>query len=267
MGDMSASNSQSASRLNLPVLLINLDRSPDRLLNMVEQFEKYGISFIRIQAVDGLNVLMNEINYKISGPASHNLPGAIGAVLSHLKCIRIAHNLGYERVMIMEDDIDISFVRKCRAGLSYDEICDNAPLDWEILQMHTSNPTLVRQVYWLSGINSNKYILRDDRAWSSGGYIINRKGIEKIMQKHFDDDNASFVLYHPRGKLAPDRIIYNGATTYLYSTPTISTFDGLFESTITPSKLDEGGVYCNRHIKLYYFIQKIRRFLGCAHRA
>jgi hypothetical protein len=116
-------------------------------------------------------------------------------------------------------------------------------------------------------MNSNKYIPRDDRAWSSGGYIINRKGIEKIMQKHFDDNNASFVLHHPRGKLAPDRMIYNGAITYLYSTPTICTFDGIFGSTITPSKVEENGVLSNRHIKLYYFIQKIRRFLICAHRA
>lgn len=251
----------SPSRLDLPLLLINLDRSPARLLQMVKQFEKYRIPYTRIQAVDGQDLQMDKINYHIVGSVSFNLPGAIGAVLSHLKSIQAAYNLGYERVVIMEDDIDISLLHKCRSGPSYTMICDNAPHDWEILQMHTSNMKVARQFYCLGGSNSNQYVPRDDQAWSSGTYIINRKGIENILRRHYNKEKDSFILHHPRGKLAPDRMIYHGAKSYLYTTPTVCTFDGKCDSTITPSKTDENGIASSRHFKRYVSLQRIKGYM------
>ena len=73
--------------------LINLDRRPERLEHATEQLNSMGIPFERFAAieVDTNNGLFS--------------PGAHGCRLSHLACIQLAKERGYESVLLIEDDI------------------------------------------------------------------------------------------------------------------------------------------------------------------
>jgi GR25 family glycosyltransferase involved in LPS biosynthesis len=242
-------NNSSLNKLRIPVFLINLDRSIDRLIAMVRQFGKYDIDFTRIKGVDGNNLLADNFNFKIIGEVQETKLGAIGCTLSHLKAIKIAKDIGHSKVIIMEDDTDISLMEKWENDISYETICDNAPKDWEIIQMYTSNMNFIRTCYRNDRSNANQYVIRDDQAWSTGTYIINHKGIEKTLSKYYDANNDTFII---SGQITADVLIYNGLVTYVYTTPTVCTMDDTFISIISPHKHDEHGINSSRYIREYY---------------
>lgn len=98
-------------------LLINLDRSTDRLNCMRIQLNDLGIEYSRIEAVDGSKLSDNQIT-QITYPLSHFeskfrftrelTRGEIGCFLSHRKCwLELVHS-NHRFALIMEDDIKIS---------------------------------------------------------------------------------------------------------------------------------------------------------------
>mgnify|MGYP001151672417 FL=1 len=98
-------------------LLINLDRSTDRLNRMKDQLNKLGIEYSRIDALDGSKLSDNQIS-QITYPLSHYeskfrftrelTRGEIGCFLSHRKCwLELVHS-NHRFALIMEDDIKIS---------------------------------------------------------------------------------------------------------------------------------------------------------------
>lgn len=73
--------------MSVPVVLINLDRSVDRLVHMKAQFERADIAFERSQAVDGANLPGSVKPYfcDAAGITVSTLrPGEIGCYASHL---------------------------------------------------------------------------------------------------------------------------------------------------------------------------------------
>jgi GR25 family glycosyltransferase involved in LPS biosynthesis len=244
-------------KFQIPLLLINLDKSTDRLLTMTEQFTKYNVLlYNRIKAVDGYKLvgpipdditddLTDHIKFNIIGKVSETKLGAIGCTLSHLKSIKTASKMNHSCVIVMEDDTDISLMDQW--NMTYKNICKNAPDDWEILQMYTSNMQVIKQYYRHD--MANQYIRRDDSAWSTGTYIINRKGMDKILQQYYDEKNDTFNI---GGEITADILIYKGLITYLYTTPTVCTMDDRFISIISPHKHDEHGIASSKYIREYY---------------
>lgn len=98
-------------------LLINLDRSTDRLNRMKDQLNKLGIEYSRIDAIDGSKLSDNQIS-QITYPLSHYeskfrftrelTRGEIGCFLSHRKCWSELLRSNHRFALIMEDDIKIS---------------------------------------------------------------------------------------------------------------------------------------------------------------
>jgi hypothetical protein len=91
----------------LPIWFINLDRTVDRLNEMLSRLESYGITeYKKISAVDGKSV-----DLSIPKPEFHNSPhssGEMGAMLSYIKGLNEFMLSEHEYVLICDDDVDFS---------------------------------------------------------------------------------------------------------------------------------------------------------------
>ncbi len=197
---------------NFPILYINLDRSPDRLIFMENEFKKHGIkNFHRIEAVDGKNIKdtkngkVNNIhfvsNYKLNG-------SEIACTLSHLKAIKYAYDRKYESVLILEDDVSFDLLKYWKKD--FKSIINKAPKDWEILQLYTSQNCLKKE---------HEFHKRDMDCYGMVAYMINRSSMEKILKKciieNKDENKIEYKIIgqNKNGRLYPksgesDRYIY-----------------------------------------------------------
>src|SRR5690606_11965028 len=91
----------------MKILVINLDRSPDRLEHMRKVFDGQGLSFERVPAVDAQNLSPDEIaRWRQGEPNFYELgPGEVGCFLSHRKRWEIAAASPEPFTAICEDDI------------------------------------------------------------------------------------------------------------------------------------------------------------------
>lgn len=87
----------------MEVYLINLDRRGDRLQAIQKTFDRIGLSFIRIAAVDGMLMSQDERDWVYS-----LTPGEIGCYLSHKKCIELIAASQNEYGVVLEDDVQFS---------------------------------------------------------------------------------------------------------------------------------------------------------------
>lgn len=103
------------------VYLINLKRRPDRLAKMKSLLTKLKINYQLVEAVDGLDL-------KVSNAA------IVGCHLSHLKIFEDVKKNGYERPLILEDDLI--------SHKDFDRIIQNIfkiPEDWRMMYLGSSD--------------------------------------------------------------------------------------------------------------------------------
>lgn len=245
-------------KIKLPVILINLDRSQDRLEKVKEQFDKYQVKWERISAIDG-RVIGIDDSFTMDPSVAENLGvkfkhitkpqqpgGVIACTLSHAKAIKRAYDLGYQAAVIMEDDTDMSLMSEWSDHNSYDQIITRAPSDWEIIQMYVSNEKVVPELY--NKETADRFYHRNCSCWSTGTYIICRRGMEKFLSKQYLPKDDMFILY---GDLAADTSIYHLMQVYIYSTPTVCTYDRFFNSVIW-DRDENHGKMTSSYIYQYY---------------
>ena len=176
----------------LPIFWINLDRSIDRRNKMESMFASTAkLARIdswkhqRISAADtnhvtkmferGVLTTSREVcsSHCDKWYRGRVLLKEVAVTVSHVYAITAAYQAGVEMALILEDDIVIEadFFTHWREYVSL------APSNWEVLQMLTNNK---RVLSYLSRINNDAFVPWFPVHWSTGAYIINRKGMEKI---------------------------------------------------------------------------------------
>ncbi|MBT1451903.1 glycosyltransferase family 25 protein [Glaciecola sp. XM2] len=95
----------------LPIFVINLDGSDERLRNVEQQLQSIGATFERIPAVDG-RIMSEEERLAHYSPKKNEVqyhkaltPGEIGCYLSHRKAWQSIIDKGLDAAIILEDDI------------------------------------------------------------------------------------------------------------------------------------------------------------------
>jgi GR25 family glycosyltransferase involved in LPS biosynthesis len=162
-----------------PVYYINLDKSIERRNQTEKELSKITNNITRIPAIDGSKIknkfgdTVDSISFK-SDYDIDNLK-SIACTLSHIKAIHQAYNNGDNIAMICEDDI---YTEPYKTSFSIEEIVNNAPKNWEILQLHTGNIDIFKNL----SMNELNYKKFEDKNWSFASYLINRNGMKKILQ-------------------------------------------------------------------------------------
>ena len=92
---------------SLPILLINLDRAPERLARLEERLGARGLAFERVAAVDARTLSRAEIERHVEGIGHWGwmTPGEIACFLSHRKCWRLIVERELPYAVVLEDDV------------------------------------------------------------------------------------------------------------------------------------------------------------------
>jgi hypothetical protein len=90
------------------IYIINLKKRIDRKKNMIKQLQKASIQkYEFIEAIDGMdfNILNNYKKLVQSNKCNIVTVGHFACLLSHIKAIKMAKQMGYSNIMILEDDV------------------------------------------------------------------------------------------------------------------------------------------------------------------
>jgi GR25 family glycosyltransferase involved in LPS biosynthesis len=222
-------------RINqIPVYYINMDKDIDRRKYMESQLPYHFKRYYRIPGVNG-KLIKNKNHDIVDGieffnEFNNNSTSEIGCTLSHLLSIKTAYDNGEEVACIMEDDVYMNLLNV--QGESLDDFVKtiNNNLDWEILQLYYHNSNNLNKNfikikdYTLHLHNKGKY------TYSTAFYIINRKGMEKILSNM--GNNPFYLLKKMSMEGVADYIIYDQAKTYTLNPSIIIPNNTEIDSTI-----------------------------------
>lgn len=167
------------SSVAVPVYLINLERALDRLLTMDRQLSSAGISYERVDAVEGdklafPNDLYDASGYRLRHGKLTN-PAEVGCYLNHIECARrflasqSDHALIFEDDLLLPDDLpEIISAALAESG------------SWDILRLSTVNrgkKFIVKQLTSQRGLAVSL-----TREKGSGAYLINRRAALWLCQ-------------------------------------------------------------------------------------
>jgi glycosyl transferase family 25 len=166
----------------LPVFLINLERSADRLARMTAEFQRVGVGFERFPAVNGTDLPAGHASYfcdasgRIASPLS---PGEIGCYASHLGIWQRIVDGEPPAALICEDDIilptDLAALLEATAGA--------LPAGWDIVRLVDMDNWGRKRALALAPLPGNRHIIRYWRApMRAGAYIISRAGAKKLLR-------------------------------------------------------------------------------------
>jgi hypothetical protein len=220
---------------NIPVYIINLEDSIDRKKSVLNEFEGYNnIKFI--EAVDGRNYHKFKNEYDIKYNSITNYSSSLIAVIcSHIKAIKIAYENNLDKVCIFEDDVHNDLITSC--DFTLDDIC-NLNEDWEAIQLFGTSGNLdvlssLHHNYKENGLR----LIKRDLDYAGTCYIINRKGMENLLNNYFSIDSTKTKIEIKNIIINPENSILGNINTYIinrlvfyYYFPTM-TYDNYREDT------------------------------------
>jgi len=165
---------------------INLDRREDRLKDVTRRAKNAGIRVVRFKAVEpgaGDKVSTSHVatHWETTLNARFDTsytPGRIlqlsngerGCAMSHVTLWQKAKDLDLDFALILEDDI--LFATQFMTQLKHYQ--SQLPLDWDLMYLnygHGGHP----KPY-------NQYFEKSTYTWSTGAYLISRRGYTKLLQ-------------------------------------------------------------------------------------
>jgi GR25 family glycosyltransferase involved in LPS biosynthesis len=172
----------------------------------------FGKPIQRIAAIDGKNDKIAVFD-KFVLNQKRNTKLEYACFLSHLTAIRtFAESSMYQNALILEDDITLEFKKFWRKSLR--TIIDEAPADWEIIQLCYITGGVLRADYTLNNYQRNRY----GGIASMAAYIINKKAAKKLMTEMYDPTTGKYTVrdYHTH---EADHYLYKVMKTYTYKWP------------------------------------------------
>lgn len=160
-------------------LLINMDRSLDRLENCQSLLNQYGVVYRRISAVDGREISPQELDVilapEFSGYYKVLTAGELGCYLSHRKCWQYLLDNNLDYAVVLEDDFTLS--GDISAIGSYIEAIVR-PWDCIKLMEYPQRSKSLMSVPCL-----DKHLIRYDKIPSGTlAYVISKDGAQKMLR-------------------------------------------------------------------------------------
>lgn len=156
----------------LPVWVINLDRSPDRMGRMDQGLRAQGLRYKRISGIDGraefcrLLPKVDRVAYE-RNMGQELLPGKVGCYFSHLSAWQRLIESGQEIALILEDDV--VFHADFRDALA---LAVQAKEHWDLLRLNR-----IRAKLPVSQGRTGPYLLNAyiGHCTGNGAYLIQRE--------------------------------------------------------------------------------------------
>jgi len=200
---------------NIPIYIINLEDSFDRKKHILNEFKNYDANIEFISAIDGRKSENFYYNYKVNYNSEFNFSTSLIAVIcSHIKAIYKAYNSNLEKVCILEDDVHLDLLSNVNFNLN--EIC-NINNDWEAIQIFyvksMDYETDIKNNY-NDYINNGLRLTKRDCNYSGTSYIINRTGMEKILNSIVITNGENIFNFIPN-IIDPEDLILNYINSYI----------------------------------------------------
>lgn len=178
----------------IPIFLINLDRSTDRLLAFDEQMSGFGLKYERVPAVDGNSLSEGEVD-RLSRASSGRLPwdkGAMGCFLSHRKVWELIIERELDWAFIAEDDLHIAKANPFFSESTW--IPENA----DIIKAETFRRRAVLSKALDEKINGHDLRRLESIHVGAGGYFINCEAAEFLCAITEElSDPVDHVIFDP----------------------------------------------------------------------
>ncbi|WP_220227373.1 glycosyltransferase family 25 protein [Flavimaribacter sediminis] len=178
------------------ILIINLDRSPDRLDWIDKAFRNQDLTYERVSAIDAKAFSKEEVAefHRTCSSGFKQPPEEIACNLSHKKCWQMIADGDDDFVCVFEDDIHLS--KDASRFLSSSEWI---PADAELIKLETFNT----KVEYLpketrAALDRQLGVVRSFHP-GSAGYIISKDGARKLLRmadKLYAQ--VSFVMFGPK---------------------------------------------------------------------
>jgi len=115
------------------IYCVNLDRRQERWKEASDEFKKFSLDVERFSAVDGSKLDLSNIKMQVL--KSDSLPGAVGCSMSHRNIIIDAKEKGYEKILILEDDV----VFTDNLIERFEKEINSLPEDWDLFYLSANN--------------------------------------------------------------------------------------------------------------------------------
>ncbi len=160
-------------------LVLNLDRSPDRLESMAAQFAALGIPFERVQGFDGRAASEEEFQTfcrERVGKYDPWIRGQMGCFLSHFRAWEITANAADPYTAIFEDDMHLSPSLK-----EFLETDSWIPGSCDIIRLETSTNRVWLEPEPLAVHGARALKKVKSTTWCAGGYILSRAAAKRLI--------------------------------------------------------------------------------------
>lgn len=196
----------SLTRSNMRCLVINLDRSAERLAHVTAQFALIGVAFERVQAIDAqdrpeLDHLPQHVRYE---KRLRLTSGEIACLLSHRACWTIIAQGDAPFGAIFEDDIVFSSKASALIGNA-----DWIPADADIIKLETFfwNP-LVGRKRIPAGAHFSLFRLYAEHV-GTGGYIVSKRAARNLIDATREISVAvDDLVFNPIYQPPPRKTVY-----------------------------------------------------------
>ena len=183
-----------------PIYYLNLDDQTERREYMEKQFKYWSIeNYTRVSAYDGREDDLSDI---IKGRYPSDMTsGEIGCTTSHLKALKEFLKTDEKYALIMEDDVDISTVKKW--GFKWVDFMAHVPYDWDVVQLAIICTGALH-------VRIHKRFVND---FSTACYLITRHHAEKLVKLHCRGDKYK-IDQGVKPRAVADDLIYNSGNTF-----------------------------------------------------
>lgn len=171
---------------NIPIYIINLDRSPERLNKIKPQCE--GLNCIRISAIDGSQINKNDYNQILK--KKNMTPNTMACFLSHIKCLNEFMKTQQDYIIVIEDDVklDKNIIQKLyKIKRELTNIRDEVDLLFlggtRVCGVKYSE-SLIKPIQTNPNCNAGTF-----------GYLLSRRGAQIILDK-FNEDGIYKMYDH-----------------------------------------------------------------------
>lgn len=165
-------------------LVINLNRSIDRLNRVRDMFKENGIeNWVRIEAIDGRKVDKEDVDKNTTFFCSKFCgKGMVGCAMSHLKAWKYIVDNNLENVVILEDDA--IFIKDFKD--KFNLLLQHTPNDYDVLYLGYFGFTfLLDPIVRVNSKNKvdNKYIFTPKKGVRACiGYMLSNRGARKLLE-------------------------------------------------------------------------------------